>query len=55
MGRPRTLLGTEAMTVRLPANLVDELDIWAEADGVSRNTLISRELASAVTRRKSTS
>jgi len=40
------------MTVRLPTNLVSELDEWANAEGVSRNTLISRELATAVTRRK---
>jgi ribbon-helix-helix CopG family protein len=41
------------MTVRLPLSLIKELDEWAKSEGLSRNTLMSRELATAVTRRKS--
>lgn len=52
MGRPRTLLGTEPIVVRLPVSLLKALNEWARDDGVSRNTLISRELATAVNRRK---
>jgi predicted HicB family RNase H-like nuclease len=52
MGRSRTLLGTEQIAVRIPVTLIEALDEWAEEDGVSRNTLVSRELATAVNRRK---
>jgi len=38
--------------VRLPATLVEALDEWAKEDGVSRNTLVGRELATLVNRRK---
>ena len=37
--------------VRLSVTLVDELDKWAKEDEVSRNTLVGRELATAVNRR----
>jgi predicted HicB family RNase H-like nuclease len=52
MGRPRTLLGTQAFTARIPTNLINALDEWAEEEGVSRNTLVSRELATAVSKRR---
>ena len=52
MGRPRTLLGTQAFTARIPTNLLEALDEWATAEGISRNTLVSRELATAVSKRQ---
>lgn len=53
MGRPRTLLGTKPVLVRLPSSLIQELTEWARQDRISRNTLIGRELATAVSRRRS--
>jgi predicted HicB family RNase H-like nuclease len=35
----------------LPVNLIEALNEWAKEEGVSRNTLVGRELATAVTRR----
>ncbi len=52
MGRPRTLLGTKPVLLRIPFPLIEALDKWAEEEGVSRNTLAGRELASAVNKRK---
>ena len=35
------------IVLRLPVELVKLLDRWAEEKGISRNTLASRELATA--------
>ena len=39
------------MTIRLPKDLIDELDRLAEQDEVSRSLLVRRMLLSAVARR----
>ena len=52
LGRTRTLLGTEPVLMRLATSLVKALNEWAEEEGISRNTLVGRELATAVLNRK---
>jgi len=52
MGRSRRLLGTKPILVRISEELAQELDSWAEQEGVSRNTLLGRELATMVMERK---
>jgi predicted HicB family RNase H-like nuclease len=46
------LLGTTRITLRIPAELVGALDGWAREEGISRNTLAGRELATAMNRRR---
>ena len=46
------MFGTEPIPVRRPVILIRAPNEWAEEDGVSRNTLVSRELATAVNGRK---
>ena len=48
MGRNRTLAGTKPVLIRINARLLESLTRMAEAEGVSRNTLISRILAEDV-------
>ena len=48
MGRPRTLLGTRQIPLRIVRRLIDLLDEQAEEEGLSRNVLATRLLAEAV-------
>ncbi|MDV3278446.1 MAG: hypothetical protein LYZ69_08290 [Nitrososphaerales archaeon] len=48
VGRPRTLQGTKLVPLRIDRRLIDLLDKQAEEEGVSRQTLMGRILASAV-------
>jgi hypothetical protein len=52
LGRSRRLLGTKPILVRLSEELAQALSDWAEQEGVSRNTLVGRELATMVMERK---
>ena len=52
MGRNRTLAGTTPALLRISERLLESLDSIAEAEGVSRNTLISRILAEHVLERE---
>lgn len=41
-------MGTKPILVRVSEELANELDYWAEQEGISRNTLVGRELATVV-------
>jgi hypothetical protein len=52
LGRTRTLLGTKLIPLRISTVLIKELDEFAKEEGESRNTLMSRILASEVLRQR---
>jgi hypothetical protein len=53
-GRPRTLEGTKLIPLRIDRRLIDMLDEIAKEEGISRQVLMSRVLASAVLRERAT-
>jgi predicted HicB family RNase H-like nuclease len=45
MGRPRTHDGDVPIIIRINKRLLEIIDYDAKAEGISRNTVITRELA----------